>query len=61
MAFHPPQNNTISVYDVRKKIITSKNKTEVIKALLEWGAQNGINSDTKPDDDWWQKREKLGV
>jgi len=61
VAFHPPRSKTISVSDVRKKIIASKNKTEVIKALLEWGAQNGINSDTAPNDDWWQKREKLGV
>ena len=48
-----------SVTDVRKKIIESKTKTDVIKHLLEYLAQTGINSDAGPE--WWEKREKLGV
>jgi len=51
----------INVREVRDEIIKAKTKTEVIAALLRWGAQHGINSDTDPEDDWWKKREKLGV
>jgi|TARA_R100000049_G_scaffold1012_1_gene2230 hypothetical protein len=61
MSFYPPRSHVIAVAEVRKKIIESKNKTEVIKVLLEWASQNGINSDTAPDDEWWKKRERLGV
>jgi|TARA_R110000824_G_scaffold7972_4_gene36395 hypothetical protein len=57
----PPVQLFIPVRSVRDEIIKAKTKTEVIAALLRWGAQHGINSDTEPDDDWWKKREKLGL
>jgi hypothetical protein len=44
---------------IRQEIIESKNKTEVIRVLLS--NCPGINSDTTPDDEWWKKRDKLGV
>ena len=49
----------MSVTDVRKKVIESKTKTDVIKHLLAYMAQTGINSDAGPE--WWEKRQKLGV
>ena len=55
------QNKMITAPQVRQEIIKSKTKTEALAALLRWAAQHGINSDTAPDDDWWSKRDKLGV
>jgi hypothetical protein len=54
-----PAQQTMTVNDVRKKVIEAKTKTEVIQALLEYLSQHGINSDASPD--WWEKRKKLGV
>jgi len=51
----------MSVPEVRAEVIKAKTKTEAIAALLKWAAQHGINSNTDPDDEWWKKREKLGV
>ena len=51
----------MSVPEVRAEIIKAKTKTEVIAVLLQWAGQHGINSNTDPDDEWWKKREKLGV
>jgi hypothetical protein len=56
-----PLQKFISTSEVQREIIKAKTKTEVIAALLKWGSQHGINSDTKPDDEFWKKREKLGV
>jgi len=53
------QEKVATVQDIRTKIIESKNKTEVIAVLLQHFP--GINSDTEPGDEWWKKREKLGV
>ena len=61
VAFPPPKSPIIGVRDVRAEIIKSKTKTEALSALLKWAAQNGINSGTEPEDEWWKKREKLGV
>lgn len=55
------QNEIITARQVRQEIIKSKTKTEALAALLRWAAQHGINSDTQPNDDWWSKRNKLGV
>ena len=48
-----------SVTVVRKNVINAKNKTEVIKHLLDYLATQGINSDA--GEEWWEKRKKLGV
>ena len=53
------KEQTTSNAQIRREIIGSKNKTEVIRVLL--ANFPGINSDTTPDDEWWKKREKLGV
>tara|TARA_Y100001938_G_scaffold149909_1_gene238654 strand:- start:24068 stop:24313 length:246 start_codon:yes stop_codon:yes gene_type:complete len=55
------QTKMMSVPEVRAEIIKAKTKTEVIAVLLQWAGQHGINSNTDPDDEWWKKREKLGV
>ena len=51
------KQEVVTVTQVRQKIIEAKNKTEVIKVLL--ANYPGINSDA--GEDWWKKREKLGV
>ncbi len=56
-----PQQNFMPTPAVRAEIIKAKTKTEVIAALLRWAAQHGINSNTEPGDEWWTKRDKLGV
>ena len=55
------QTKMIAAPEVREEIIKSKTKTEALAALLRWAAQHGINSDTAPGDEWWTKRDKLGV
>lgn len=55
------ESQIITAPQVRDEIIKAKTKTEALAALLKWAAQHGINSDTSPGDEWWTKREKLGV
>ena len=49
----------ISLPEVRADVIAARNKTEALAALLRWASQHGINS--QASDEWWKKRDKLGV
>ena len=59
VAIRKKEQRAKSNAQIRREIIEAKNKTEVIRVLLH--NFPGINSDTNPDDEWWKKRDKLGV